>query len=613
MLEPQDRRQLLESLRPPDGCTLDFALGTTYSLDLLALLTAPLAFTFFDWEDEEGKPTADPQALLAAIRRNADRMAIFCQAGQIAVPREHQQLFNYLENAVFEVSPDHTDGVFHAKIWLLRYTAPDQPVRYRFLCLSRNLTFDRSWDTVLVLDGSLQDRKRPFAKNRPLCDFIEALAKLALRPVPERVTKMVATIQEEVPKVEFELPLGFNEVRFWPLGIKGSKKWPFEDGIDRLLVMSPFVSASCLNQFDNERKNNILISRVDSLEELTPKCLGKFKDVYCLNSGAEPEPDDSDDGADHADSALVGLHAKLYVADRGWDASVYTGSANATNAAFERNVEFLTELVGLKSRCGIDVLLEPEKGQTKLIDLLEPFPVGKAPAESDEILKRLEQKIQDATRVISQARLEARVEVGAEPGQFGVSLVRGSDKPLALPASTKARCWPVSLPESAGTALGTGGPAARFEPLSMLALTSFYAFTVQASAEGRIWEHRFVLNLPLLNAPETRNECVLRSLLGNREQVMKLLLLLLFEEQAGEAEGSLLVKSLVGGGAGGGAGPVPLFETLMRTLDRAPRRIVDVARIVTDLRKTPEGQALLPEGFDRIWEPIHAALEKMQP
>ena len=47
MLEPQERRQLLDSLRPPSGYSLDFAVGTTYSLDLLALLTAPLAFTFF--------------------------------------------------------------------------------------------------------------------------------------------------------------------------------------------------------------------------------------------------------------------------------------------------------------------------------------------------------------------------------------------------------------------------------------------------------------------------------------------------------------------------------------------------------------------------------------
>ena len=177
MLEPQERRQLLDCLRPPEGYSLDAAVGTTYTLDLLALLTAPVAFTFFDWEDESGRPTANPHALLAAIRRNADRMALFCQAGRIAIPIGHKLLYSYLEDSVFEAMPRDDRGAFHPKVWFLRYTAPDQPVRYRFLCLSRNLTFDRSWDTALVLEGTLQDRKRAYSRNRPLSDFLSEIGR----------------------------------------------------------------------------------------------------------------------------------------------------------------------------------------------------------------------------------------------------------------------------------------------------------------------------------------------------------------------------------------------------------------------------------------------------
>ena len=48
-------------------------------------------------------------------------------------------------------------GVFHPKFWLLRYLPQDSggPARYRLLVLSRNLTYDRSWDTMLRLDASL--------------------------------------------------------------------------------------------------------------------------------------------------------------------------------------------------------------------------------------------------------------------------------------------------------------------------------------------------------------------------------------------------------------------------------------------------------------------------
>ena len=83
MLDPKSRALLLESLRPPEGGKLDLAVGTTFSLDLLALLTAPLAFTWFSWEDDDGRPSSDPNALLEAICRHADHIHIFCQAGQI--------------------------------------------------------------------------------------------------------------------------------------------------------------------------------------------------------------------------------------------------------------------------------------------------------------------------------------------------------------------------------------------------------------------------------------------------------------------------------------------------------------------------------------------------
>lgn len=165
MLQPDVRGQLLESLRPPEGYALDYAVAATYSLDLLALLTAPLAFTLFDWEEEDGSLTKNPQALLAAIKRHAHRIAIFSQAGQIALPGSSEPLFYYLEKMVHEVLPPDTRGSFHPKVWVLRFTCDGHPVQYRLLCLSRNLTFDRSWDTVLALDGVLKDRRRPFSAN----------------------------------------------------------------------------------------------------------------------------------------------------------------------------------------------------------------------------------------------------------------------------------------------------------------------------------------------------------------------------------------------------------------------------------------------------------------
>src|SRR3954470_13199098 len=104
MLEANDLRTLLDALRPPAGYQLDRAVGTTYSLDLYALVSAPLAFALFD--TESGSDTGvNIAALPQAIRRYSDRIDVFCQAGQIALPASYRPIVAYLEASVHEVAP----------------------------------------------------------------------------------------------------------------------------------------------------------------------------------------------------------------------------------------------------------------------------------------------------------------------------------------------------------------------------------------------------------------------------------------------------------------------------------------------------------------------------
>ena len=103
MLDPQDRVLFTEALRPPEGYELSWAIGTTYTLDLVAAVAAPLAFALFDREQDDasqGGPGAIP--LLEALRRYADRLTVFVQAGRIAVPKPQQFLLSYLEDSIIE-------------------------------------------------------------------------------------------------------------------------------------------------------------------------------------------------------------------------------------------------------------------------------------------------------------------------------------------------------------------------------------------------------------------------------------------------------------------------------------------------------------------------------
>jgi hypothetical protein len=616
MLEPQSRRHLLESLRPPPGYTLDCAIGTTFSLDLLTMLTAPLAFTLFDWEDEEGQPTADPLALLEAVRRYASRISVFCQAGQIAIPKGNQPLFSYLENSVFEVTAQHPGGIFHPKIWILRFNAPEESPLYRLLCLSRNLTFDRAWDTVLVLEGEYVERRNAYTSNHPLGDFVAQLPGLASRPVPEKVLADIHRVQHELRRVVFEPPEGFEDVYFWPLGIEGTRRsWPFtprDRRLDRMLIISPFVSATCLTRLTEECGENILISRPEELDSLDPRSFEDFERIYVLSPAADLQEEPDEGALETVPESLSGLHAKLYIADAGWKARVWTGSANATNAAFNGNVEFLIELIGEKSRFGINAFLSQAQGQTSFRDVLQEFTPSEQPP--DLTLKQLEHLADQARRELAAAKFVAYISSADKAGTYQVSLRLQEGASLKLSSGAMARCWPITLHEAQGNTLaGNSGEVATFGPVSFEAITSFFAFEVLATDGVREATARFVLNIPLEGAPSDRQERILRSLLNSKDRVLRFILFLLAEGGADVTAILLATRTQLSGKESRGRDgfEFPLFEILVRALDRNPTKLDQVARLVDDLRKSPEGKQLLPEGFDSVWEPVWATRERL--
>src|SRR3954471_12552494 len=214
MLKPHGRALLFDILKPPEGHVLDAAIATTYTLDLMALLTAPVSFSLFDGEDHRALLKQDSLTLLERLRRYADKITVFCQAGQIGLPKAQFPQLEFLEQSVVQCRTRVPGASFHPKIWLIRYTAPEDRVTYRFACLTRNLTFDRCWDTVLTLEGSLLDRQRAFAMNHPLGEFVAALPERARGGVSDDVRRRIEMMQAEVRRVAFSPPEGFESVEF---------------------------------------------------------------------------------------------------------------------------------------------------------------------------------------------------------------------------------------------------------------------------------------------------------------------------------------------------------------------------------------------------------------
>jgi hypothetical protein len=604
MLEPQGRKLLFDVLRPPEDHTLDFAVGTTYTLDLLALLIAPVAFTLFEADDPKKLLDGKSLALLESLRRYADRIAIFCHAGHISVPRAQFPQFEYLERIVIECQPTVSRAVFHPKIWLLRFSGPNGLITYRFACLSRNLTFDRCWDTVLALEGLLHDRQNAFAVNHPLADFVKALPGFA-KPgaIAPEVLDWIARMESEVRRVKFEPPDQVDEFSFHPLGLPGQgRDIPFDGVGKRMLVMSPFVTDDGLKRIVRDRENSVLISRPESLQELET-VPSNVTQVFALNDQAEPPGEETDEVA-----FSRGLHAKCYVVEDGWKASLWTGSANATEQGFNGNVEFIVELVGPKSKLGIDALLSKESGKTGFSDLLVPF--SKAP----DIPQTKEDEFRAAADSIRQllvdARLKAVVTNAVEAGRFNLTLV-GTKGDRPLPTLMTVSCWPITLGEGWKRLIGISLDPIVFEGVSLEALTSFFAFEVQQASSGEKRVETFVLNTTLEGAPPDRRERLLRSLIGDRQRFVQLLMCILADEgfelsdlmQSADRHRGADVNSSNGQTAA-------LFESLMKTLSRHPERLDHIAALLANLEGQEAAATVLPEGFGAIWKPIWEARQE---
>jgi hypothetical protein len=705
MLEPNERTVLTNALRGPAGFRVDRVISTTYSLDLAAQLTLPLSFTIASGDGIDGSGRVDVVTLLDALRRHAERVLVFCQGGRIAVPRRGLQLMGFLENSIFEVSAPR-GGAFHPKLTIARYVLdPDHPawsegtppgpeeVRYRLLCGTRNLTFDRCWDTMLVLEGTLtRSRSLAFSRNRPLVELIAALPAMALRSMPEEKATTVAEFADELLRVQFEPPEGFDGeadgLAFWAIGLNEKQVWPFRkrsDGIlNRILVISPFLDGTCLSRLNQDGTLEAVVSRTEELDTLPADVFKRANQWHVLADAAEGEPIDeaiasgtgsterppSEESPGSPVSDLEsrsisiepsepdprGLHAKLFIAERGWEARLWTGSANATSAAFEHNVEFLVELRGKKSKIGIDALLkrsDRSKAEVGFGDLLVPYRPRKDPVATDSVAEKLEKMLDEARRSLVHARLVARVAVAsdslpqtpvrsipampspAEPtGQVPVSelpaapeapistasvgaslalpkqsydvvILASAELPEPWPEGVECLLRPISLPiEQAATVTSSAGTVARFSRLAYESLTGFCAVDLTGRLRGKTLGTRFVLSVPLEGAIGDRARRLLLSMLNSKERLLRYLLMLLDEPESvlagDDGQGSSEKWAYCATGAFG----IPLLEPLLRSLANNPSRLDPIERLVRDLEATEEGRTLLPPEFLAVWTSI---------
>ncbi|MFI7514091.1 phospholipase D family protein [Micromonospora echinofusca] len=577
MLAPDSRALLLDALRPPPGARLSRAVALTFTLDLESLLVAPLAFAAHGLRE-----STDPIAVMEGVRHCADRIDVFCQAGQIAVPPTQSALLAFVEPMVHQVRRPKPGHLFHPKVWALRFhDETTAETSLRLLVLSRNLTKDRSWDVCLRLDGVIG--ARPKADNRPLFDLLRHAVRLAVAPLPPDRQAAIEALGEDLRRAEWDRPEGARKMFFHALGVPGARPADFEG--TRHLVISPFCTPGGLDRCAPSGQL-ALVSRQETLDCLPQEVLAE-SGTFVVSALAGLPAEEAPSGQE----VLHGLHAKVYVVEKGLQARVLLGSANATDAAFGGNVELLVELVGSRAQWGINALLAPGAG---FREILEPYERQDAtePEPETGILR-------DLVRDIAAIPLSATVTPEADG--YGIRLTSED----ALPDVTGVRIT-AQLHTRRGEAmlLVSGQPVnAAFTELALADITPF----VVVIAEDGTGREQTVVLATLIGDPAHRLDHVIAQQIDTPERFLQFLLLMLGlgTEAATAASGD------AGGQGVWRAGGTGILELLLNALVDRPDQLDDLARLVARIEASDDGKHLLPPGFPELWRVITAARETM--
>lgn len=615
MLSPHERTALFAALRPPPGYRLDHAVGTSFTLDLEALLTAPIAFALFEARDADpDQQDVEPVGLLEAIRRHAQRITVFCQAGQVAVPQRHRVVFAWLEEAVREIRPPRPHRLFHPKVWLVRYESATEEQRIlRVLCPTRNLTLDTSWDTLLCVESAPYET-RPTTDvpgQQALADLFHRLPTMATLGVRD-ATRRVADLAADLRTVPLVPPEPFTSLWFHVLGLDETEPFTFPSDATRALVVSPFLSEPFLATFTADHEVAALISREESLDRVGPGGLGRIDRLAVLNSAAGIDPsrdhsspvsnggprapdEDSDPG-----NLFGGLHAKLFVFDTPAGSRVFTGSANATEAAFGGNVEVLAELSGAPE-VGVAGLLAETPGETGFDDILvdyDPLPTAVEESEGD----RLERDMGELRRQMAGHLLRAAVSQDGDHYRLDVD---SRDSTPQLPhAELELTIRPITLLEDQAAVPLTPGRAlrARFT-VTLEGISAFFAVRATGRRGGESATTTFLVTADLEGAPDDRHGRLLAAVLRDPARLLRYLLLLLSDTDALPGEDvDETAAAFVGRWEGRGWDEVPLLELLVRATHRFPDRLDHIHQLLTDLGDSAD--QVVPAGFYDLWRPI---------
>ena len=603
----QDRVNYSNALLPPDGYALEKAVGTTYSLDLEALIAVCIALGLK--EDPDSGLLQNPISMLNAIVKVSQKILIFCETGQIKKPTTPSPLMLLLDKMVIPVALTGKKDkarfpAFHPKAWILQYCNQEGLRKYRFVVLSRNLTFDRSWDVSLCIEST--DRVSQPEKTKPIISFLKFLQTQINSSISDYHQKLqlIRNLSSELDGVSFSLedrrfgenftimPLGIGvegyDLKQDPLyyQIPGKADYSFHE----LVVFSPFLSSSVIEYWNKQEHslnetNRTLITRRSELQKLTADKVCHFR-IYVLK-------DDIVDGEDQISDEFTekqkqDIHAKVYLRRKYHDVDLYIGSMNASYAAIHENVEMM---IRIRTRW------KYYDGKTFLKEIFcgnedspkNPFEELQVPVEKQEIIEDETKAIEQIIKELCRVRKQAEVIPAGDKYNIRVHMdgkLNNRNSEISLAPLLRDSFLPVDRD-------------LLFPEMDVLQLTDLFQVKVKRDAV----ELTRIIMIPTIGLPEERESAVVNSVIKDKRSFVEYIALILGDDYLF----SLLEESILknSGFFRNQADRMPaLYEKMLRTALEEPVRLKEIEYVL----KMIQDKNIIPDEFRALYDTFKSTL-----
>jgi hypothetical protein len=576
-----------EQISPPPGYTLEQAVATTYSLNLIALLSIPVAL--FYSANLDGEVNENRDDIFYSIQKTTDKLKVYCQRSKIKSPENAHKLIAFIEDCITEIQPDSHHKSFHPKIWVLRFIGKNKKTIYRFLVMSRNLTFSRDWDVAFCTEGYVTSSMQN--NNKPLVDYIRHLAKASDFKNSKKFIR-------DLNKVSFNVMPPFSSLEFFPSGIKGYPNPLKNEVFKDIIIVSPFLDATTLKQFSQNTKikgKKYLFSRKEELDKIHASILEPYK-VYSFSNRIVDAEEDMDIREEDGIPMLQNLHAKLYVASKPDGTNKwYLGSANFSSAAFDRNEEFLVGLESRAYKCSVPVILSNLLTKDHEIEVFEEYTrVKTEPQITNEFDFR--QHTHNLLNLISNKEsIDISCDQDTESLKYNIKVKTADFRPVAHDIRISFAPY------------GDKGDLQKFEPNS---LTTFEGMALHHVSPFFTWqiEHipteqqkKFITRMDF-KLPEGRQQAIIRSFFQDKDKFLQFIQFLL-------GQNSGLLDSVAGISAKNEKGmdntaawslDTPLLEDLLLASSRNPQKLADIHQWIERI-KDAGSEDVIPDGFLNLW------------